>query len=201
MRLDSSTTVFVDVDTQIDFVEPSGALYVPRAETLKGAFATLIAAARSHRVPVVASSDAHGPDDPEFQIFPPHCVAGTHGQKRIAETAPVDPKVVALGAPPPRVARGETIVLEKVKFDLFTNPSAEPVLRATGASTAIVFGVALDYCVRAAALGLRERGFETIVVRDATAPVSIEKGELTERELRDAGVKFASTADVVAALS
>ena len=63
MRLDPDRTVMIDVDTQIDFVEPDGALYVPRAETLKPSFARLLAAAKQHGLPVIASADAHGPDD------------------------------------------------------------------------------------------------------------------------------------------
>ncbi|MCC6877335.1 MAG: hypothetical protein IT378_23720, partial [Sandaracinaceae bacterium] len=47
---------------------------------------------------------------------------------------------------------------------------------------------------------LRDRGYETIVARDATAPVSAEGGAKAEAELRSAGVRFASTAEVVAAL-
>jgi nicotinamidase/pyrazinamidase len=200
-HLDPERTVFVDVDTQVDFVEPTGALYVPKAEALKRELATLIATALAREIPIVASSDSHAPGDPEFAIFPPHCVAGTAGQKRIAETEPALAHVIALGAPAPQgLERGTTVVLEKVKFDLFTNPAAEQVLASTGAKTAVVFGVALDYCVRAAALGLRQRGYETIVVRDATAPVTLGGGATTEAELLAAGVGFATTAEVVSAL-
>ncbi|MBZ0117130.1 MAG: cysteine hydrolase [Sandaracinaceae bacterium] len=199
--LDPRRTVFVDIDTQVDFVEPTGALYVPAAETLKNNLAMLIRSAGARGVPIVASADAHGQDDPEFAIFPPHCVAGTPGQKRIAETEPERARVIALGAPAPAALEpGVTVVIEKVKFDLFTNPAAGAVIRASGATTAVVFGVALDYCVRAAALGLRDRGYETIVARDATAPVTAEGGAKAEVELRNAGVRFASTAEVVAAL-
>jgi nicotinamidase/pyrazinamidase len=201
MRLDPRDTVFVDVDTQVDFVEPTGALYVPSAETLKPSFARLAEAARARGVPYVASSDAHAPDDPEFQVFPPHCVAGTPGQLRVPETQLSGATVVPLdGALPGELDLGAPIELQKVAFDLFTNPSAEKVLEATGAKTAVVFGVALDYCVRAAALGLRARGYDTVLVRDATAPVTAEGGASTEVELREAGVRFASTDEVLAAL-
>ncbi|MCB9598627.1 MAG: isochorismatase family protein [Sandaracinaceae bacterium] len=196
--LDPSSTVFVDVDTQVDFVEPDGALYVPGGELLKPAFATLLEAARRHDRPVIASADAHPPGDPEFATFPPHCLAGTPGQRRVAETEPTAARVIDV-AGVDAGGEGRTTVLEKVKFDLFTNPAAERELAATGAKTAIVFGLALDYCVRAAALGLRERGYETVVVRDATAPVTAEGGARVEAELRDAGVRFATTAEVDAA--
>ncbi|HHH29845.1 MAG TPA: isochorismatase family protein, partial [Polyangiaceae bacterium] len=88
---------------------------------------------------------------------------------------------------------------EKQTFDLFDNPAATGVFAELGVSTAIVFGVALDYCVRAAALGLVERGYKTIVVRDATAPVTPEGGEAAAAELSAAGVRFMSTDDVVQA--
>ncbi len=199
-RLDPSTTVFVDVDTQIDFVEPEGALYVPGAERLKPAFARLLEAARRHGRPVVASADAHPPDDPEFAVFPPHCLAGSPGQRRVPETAPATARTID-AAGREIGGSGETVILEKVAFDLFTNPAAARVLEATGARTAIVFGVALDYCVRAAALGLRERGYDTVLVRDATAPVTEEGGARVEAELRAAGVRFVSSADVTAAFA
>lgn len=201
MRLDPRETVFVDVDTQVDFVEPTGTLYVPTAETLKPAFARLARAAKTRGVPYVASSDAHAPDDPEFQVFPPHCVAGTPGQLRVPETRLDGATVIPLdGALPSELDPSMPIELEKVAFDLFTNPAAERVIASTNAKTAVVFGVALDYCVRAAALGLRARGYDTVVVRDATAPVTAEGGASAEVELREAGVRFASTEEVVAAL-
>lgn len=201
MRIDPSSTVFIDIDTQVDFVEPHGALYVSGAEQLKPRFFRLIQAARRHSIPVVASADAHAPDDPEFEVFPPHCVAGTPGQQRIPETVPERATVVpAEGGYSPSPDADVTWVLEKVTFDFFSNPDAERVVSDTGAKTAFVFGLALDYCVRAAALGLRERGYETVLIRDATAPVTAEGGERALEELEAAGVRFATTDEVLAAL-
>lgn len=199
MNIDPRHTVFIDIDTQVDFVEPHGSLYVPGAETLKPAFARLLAAAHEWGSPVIASADAHEPGDPEFEVFPPHCVAGTPGQERVAETAPQSARVVDVGGT--ERGTGDTVVLEKVKFDLFTNPAADRVLEETETHTAVVFGVALDYCVRAAALGLRRRGFETIVVEDATAPVTTEGGAKAEAELREAGIRFATTDEVLRSLA
>lgn len=207
MRLDAIRTVFVDVDTQVDFIEPHGALYVPGAELLKPSFAALMAAAHAKAVPIIASADAHEEGDPEFTIFPPHCIAGTPGQLRIAETMPVRSLIVDRDGNPRTTssssehARAATVVLEKVQFDLFTNPGAGRVLSETGAEIAVVFGVALDYCVRAAALGLCTRGYETLVVRDATAAVTVESGARAEEELRAAGVRFVRTEEILAAIA
>ncbi len=60
--------------------------------------------------------------------------------------------------------------------------------------------MALDYCVRAAALGLREREYDTVVVSDGTLPVTAEGGERATDELRAAGVRFATTDQIIAAL-
>src|SRR4051794_38432521 len=78
--------VFVDVDTQFDFMDPRGRLYVPQAEAIVPALKRLFEVARRERIPVISSADNHSPDDAEFARFPPHCVRGTPGQQKIAET-------------------------------------------------------------------------------------------------------------------
>ena len=61
-------TVFVDVDTQIDFLYPAGALYVPGAEALLPVLARLNQYAAAQSIPVLSTMDAHLEDDPEFTV-------------------------------------------------------------------------------------------------------------------------------------
>jgi len=68
-----------EVDVQRDFVLPGGKLYVPGAENLLPNIRRLTDAARKGKVFLVSHGDFHTPDDPEFKIFPPHCVKGTPG--------------------------------------------------------------------------------------------------------------------------
>ena len=77
-------TVFVDIDTQIDFLFPAGALYVPGAERILPAIAQLNHYAVEHSMPLISTADAHSENDPEFRTWPPHCVAGTAGQSKPA---------------------------------------------------------------------------------------------------------------------
>ena len=63
-------TAFFDVDTQIDFLYPAGALYVPDAERMLGAFARLNRYAAEHGHVVISTMDAHAEDDPEFRQWP-----------------------------------------------------------------------------------------------------------------------------------
>jgi len=193
---------FLDIDTQRDFMLPSGALYVPGAEKLIPKLRRLFDFARKSGVFVLSSVDAHTPDDPEFQQFPPHCVKGTEGQRKLNETLlarslilenrPVDRNLMEA------VRKYPQIILEKQKFDVFTNPLMEKLLRALP-THAIVFGVATDYCVLAAALGLRRLGVKTAVVSDAIRAVAPDTEKKSIEEMRQAGVELSSVDSVLGA--
>jgi len=86
-------TVFFDIDSQLDFLYPAGALYVPNAERIVPAIARLNRFAAAHGIPVVSTTDAHAEDDPEFAVWPPHCIAGTWGQHK-AEATLLDDRIV-----------------------------------------------------------------------------------------------------------
>ena len=56
--------------------------------------ARLVEAARAAGIPHVASADDHELTDPEISesptsqtTYPPHCLRGTHGAEKIAETS------------------------------------------------------------------------------------------------------------------
>ena len=101
-------TVFFDIDTQIDFMYPAGALYVPGAETILPLISRL-----NHAAPLVISTMcAHAEDDPEFLIYPHHCVRGTLGQNKPARTL-LERRVVL----PSRADGAHQIILEKQKLD------------------------------------------------------------------------------------
>lgn len=196
----SEQVAFLDVDTQVDFVEPSGKLYAQGAEAIKENLAALVALARARSIPLVASVDAHGPDDAEFAQFPPHCLKGTPGQEKLPETRSEAtrfvPSTTAEAVPDPT---REHLVLEKQQFDLFSNPMAEPVLKATGAATFVVFGVVTEVCVRYAVLGLLERGFAVRLVTDAIWPITAEAGDAALAEMQAKGATLTTTAEVLAA--
>src|ERR1700691_1029524 len=113
-------TVFFDIDTQIDFVYPAGALYAPGAEHIL----PIVAELNRHAPVVISTMDAHSEDDTEFQIYPHHCVVGTTGQHKPASTL-LDRRATVPGAP-------EGIrqwILEKQKFDCFSSPHLAPLLQ------------------------------------------------------------------------
>jgi nicotinamidase/pyrazinamidase len=212
--------VFVDVDTQHDFCRPDGALFVSGAPAAMPACARLVARAVADGAVLVGSVDSHAHDAWEFAgngrvgpagedpRFPPHCVKGTPGWLKLPETlparfyfVPVVPDPEAAARIPPRT---QAVYFEKEVYSLFANPNAAPVLDAiapAGPVEFVVFGVATDYCVRAAALGLREwidarpqrAGSRVVVASDAIAAVTPEGGAAALRALADAGVALATT--------
>jgi nicotinamidase/pyrazinamidase len=144
-------TVFFDIDTQIDFMYPAGALYVPGAERILPAVAEL-----NRRAPLVISTMcAHAEDDPEFKSYPHHCVVCTAGQAKPAATLLH------------KSDAARQVILEKQELDCFSNPRLSALLAELGAQRAVVYGVVTEICVRFAAFGLLERGLRVEVVRDA----------------------------------
>jgi nicotinamidase/pyrazinamidase len=190
---------FVDIDTQFDFMNPKGNLYVPGAVDIVPNLKKLIAHAKDHYIPIVGSVDAHAENDPEFKIYPPHCVKGTDGQKKIPETTLPSQRIIAKDK---KVSSSELmppgpVILEKTVYSMFDNPNADEALKLTGAKRFYLFGVALDICVKHAAEGLLERGYEIAIITDATAPVSYEKGEETLNNLKSRGARLVTTAEVL----
>ncbi len=206
MALGNEPLVFLDVDTQVDFMLPSGALYVPHAEQIVPQLKDLMRCAQLRDIPVISSADAHPPDDPSFAQWPPHCVVGTPGQRRIPETELGGARVVANrpGAfAPPANWSGQTVI-EKTQYDVSTNPNFEAVLdslhhslsRSLGEVRFVVFGVATEYCVRGSALALRHRDLPVDLVTDAIKPITEEGGRKALQEMVAAGVRLTTTAEV-----
>jgi nicotinamidase/pyrazinamidase len=61
------------------------------------------------------------------------------------------------------------VTIHKQRYDMFSNPEAERIVEryAAGDPTFVVYGVATDYCVKAAVEGLHARGCRVAVVVDA----------------------------------
>lgn len=190
--------VFFDIDTQLDFLVPGGALYGPRAERLIPAIASLNRYAGEHGIPLVSSTDAHPEDAREFREWPPHCVAGTFGQQKPAATL-LSPRVTIpwnatfdLGSLDPAAKQ---IVIEKNDLDIFSNPNLPGLLDRLNATECYVYGVFVDYCVKCALMGLAQAGRRVFLVTDASASISEAAGDSAIREFVAAGGSLVSMAD------
>ena len=181
----SEHLVFVDVDTQADFMLPGGRLYVPQAEEIIPNLGELMLWARARQVPIISTSDAHAPDDSEFAHWPPHCVSGAPGQQHIPETLFPDAVVIENSPDAFHLPRGWVgqIIVEKRVYDFTTNVNIEAILASLARPRFVVFGVATEYCVRSSVLALRKRNLPVAVVRDAIKAISAEQGRKAVEEM------------------
>ena len=184
-------TVFFDIDTQIDFVYPAGALYVPGAEQIL----PLIGELNRHAPTLVSTMDAHTEDDPEFQIYPHHCVVGTSGQHKPAITL-LDERATVPGS-----QNGvRQWILEKKKLDCFSSPYLEPLLARLQADRYVVYGVVTEICVSCAAFGLLKTGKPVEIVTDAVKALNEQKALEMFAEFQAAGGRLNTSAEVLASL-
>lgn len=228
--------IFYDIDTQNDFMNANGALYVPGAEEIKGKLFLLTGFAISNYIPILGSVDRHfGTEDyreRELELqkwggpFPEHCMDGTEGQLKIYETvvwsiskneydtgiylenqlkdtSKINKDLAGyanlLNLPRNRNAPPHTqgIYFEKQSYDVFTNPAFEEFLDLLRVDEAVVYGVATDYCVRAAVLGMQDKGVQCYVVEDAIRGVAPNTTKEYLEKMLTAGAKFVTTKQVL----
>jgi nicotinamidase-related amidase len=101
---------------------------------------------------VLYSCDRHTRDDPEFEMFPPHCIEGTEEAELVPELS---------------LYPGE--IIPKRAFSSFYNTSLDKRLQAIGAETIVVCGVTTHICVLQAVIDARNRDYEVEVPVDCVA--------------------------------
>ena len=206
--------IFWDVDTQYDFMHAAGKLYVAGSEEIIPVLKRLTQHAHRYGIRILASADDHVPGHRELsatpdwkETFPEHCMRGTPGQRKIAEThlrnplliepEPEDPAALAV-----RV-KGHVgdILFHKHWFDVFTNPNVLPVLDALAPTGIVLYGVALDVCDKYAVEGLlRHRpGIPLTVVTDAVRAIDAGSAPTLLADWQRRGVRLATSVEVTSA--
>jgi len=171
---------FLDIDTQIDFVFPAGALYTPGAETVLPAVVRLNQYASANNIPLISTMCAHGENAREFAEWPPHCVIGTVGQQKPAAT----------------LVPHQTFI-EKDELNVFSNPKFLALLDELSIEECTVYGVLTEYCVKCAVMGLLEHGRKVTLVSDAIWHHKSAAGEQVIRDFLAAGGQTARVDSVV----
>ena len=170
--------LFLDIDTQNDFVLPAGALFALGAERMLPAIARLNAHAIA-KAQLISTACLHSEDDPEFLTWPPHCIAGTVGQLK--------PGITLVGQR----------VFSKQHTDVFLSPRWLPLLHELNASEYIVYGVVTEVCVKQAAEGLLGLGKPVTIVSDAVQALVHKQAEEFLSAFRSAGGGVMSVVDLL----
>ncbi|BBA36705.1 isochorismatase hydrolase [Methylocaldum marinum] len=168
------------VDVQNDFC-PGGALPIENGNAVVPILNRWIAAAVSRNVPVYASRDWHPAGHVSFRQsggpWPPHCLQDSEG---------------ARFHPDLKLPDSTVIVTKGVRFDRDQNSAFDQTglarhLRKAGIKRLWIGGLAEDICVLATVLDARREGFEAILIREATRPVTPRGGEEARRKMQEAG--------------
>ena len=141
---------FIVVDMLVCFCR-RGALYSPRYDPIVPGLRERLAAAEAEGVPIIFLVDTHAPDDPEFKMFPPHCVEGSGEDEVVPEL---------------REFADRGTVVRKRTFSGFHGTDLDAVLERLAPQVVEVAGVCTDICVLHTVAGLRARGYDVLVHED-----------------------------------
>ncbi len=198
--------VFLDVDTQKDFMLPDGCLSIRGAKSITENLAKLSKYSVEKLVFWLATMDSHVLEDteisstPDFKTtFPAHCLSKSAGEERIPETFHKNPLILdmqgqSLDKPWSYLeANYDSIVFKKNNIDVFSNKNFDRLLNLIKPKVFVVFGVATDFCVKLAVKGLLLRNLKVVLVKDAVYAIDQD----VERKLFDhweyQGVKLMTT--------
>jgi nicotinamidase/pyrazinamidase len=176
--------VIYDVDTQNDFILEDGALAVPGAEEIVGNLEKIMNLAKEKKILVLGSVDSHGEDDPEFESYPPHCVEGTEGQKKIPQTIVCKDEEIYIipnegkGVDKEILFNSWQVYLEKQTYNIWERCLGQPdnlntILMEEQIDDVYVIGVASNICVLAAVEGFVENKYKVHVITDAIKGLEI----------------------------
>ncbi len=104
--------------------------------------------------------------------------------ENISELGGIAPPIVEKLAP-------DTPIFNKMVFGLAEDHEIISAVKATGLKTAILVGLETDVCIAHSAIGLIQRGYQLVVVADATAPPGAAHAIGLER-MRRAGILVSS---------
>jgi len=179
--MSNKNSIFWNVDTQEDFIDPEGKLYVQGAEAIRPLLRQITDLAKTLNIRVINTCDYHhitaveiSPNPDYITKFPPHCMAGTAGARFIPETEPETPLIIdwdtelAIIGELDDSVRFRNIILRKNAFDVFAgNIYTGKVLEILHPDQVFVYGVTTNICVDRVAIGLAERGMKVFVIEDA----------------------------------
>ncbi|MGD0078015.1 MAG: isochorismatase family protein [Sedimentisphaerales bacterium] len=202
--------VFWDVDTQYDLMRPEGRLYVPGAEGIIENVNEARHFALENGYSIIAVADWHKEGNkeiskkPDFKTtFPAHCMADTPGSERVGYLGELPIDVV----PNEKMSEEELrelldkkqfhIVVRKEKLEVLSNPNMAAIAEFLQMKKAVIFGVALNLCVRMTVEGLVKRGgIKIYLLRDAVKSLGLKGDEAVLEEFRKKGVEIITVADL-----
>jgi nicotinamidase-related amidase len=150
------------IDMLNDFLDDEGALYCGyEAERIIPKVIEAIEDHLKEDQPVIFLQDTHHEGDPEFRLFPPHCIEGSWGHQLI-------PVLVDY-------TRSDSVhVIQKSRYSGFHGTELERLLAQLAPEVVTVTGICTSICVMDTVKDLWERGLRVRVLKEGVADIAEE---------------------------
>ncbi len=146
------------VDMLKGFLEPGYPLYCgDGSRNIIPKVVNLLKDKTASAVPLLYLCDNHHQEDPEFSMYPAHCIRGTEESRIIDELSPYPGNIIP-----------------KTTFSGFYQTDLERRLKEISPQTIFVVGVCTDICIQYVVADLRVRGYETVVWEECVASFNQE---------------------------
>jgi nicotinamidase-related amidase len=151
-----------------DFIDKEGVLYVGHSgEAIVPFVRQKIQEFREQKEPAIFICDNHQKDDREFEMFPPHCIAGTPGSDIIRELD----------------VKNDDKIIRKRRYSAFFGTDLDLFLREKGIDELYLVGVCTNICVLYTAADARNLGYKVNVYRDGVASFDEESHKFALKEM------------------
>ena len=148
------------IDMQRGFLEEGHPLFCGKeARRVIGPIRRLIETERARGSSLFFTADTHEPDDPEFKIFPPHCLRGSEEAQIIPELQPY----LKIGS-----------LIQKRRYSAFFGTDLDERLKGLGVEELEVCGVCTDICVLHTVADARNRDYPVEVPERCVASFNPE---------------------------
>jgi len=181
-------------EIQVDFIDKRGKLYAPGSELILPCTENLHEKAKKKGYMIAGSVDAHAPDDPEFKLYPEHCVKGTPGYLQMPEIRRADTIYVPMDALNKKqidelANYHGPVYFEKNALSCKVNPNIKPYLEIMQPERIVEHGVLTDLCVDQAILYIAgELGYKMDVKMDAINALDKNNAEKCIENWKSIGV-------------
>lgn len=158
------------IDMLKDFIDEDGALttgdagreIIPFIQNKMKEF-------RLKNYPIIFVCDNHEPDDKEFDMFPPHCIAGTEGST-IIDTLKV---------------KTEDKIIYKRRYSAFFGTDLDLYLREKGIQEIHLVGVNTNICVLYTAADGRNINYPVTIYKDGVSSFNPDAHEFALKEIEN----------------
>lgn len=165
LPVDDSAVLVIDM--QNDFVKPGGKLVVPAASQTVPRMQKVLDTARSKGVRIAYTQDTQVEGDPEFDIWPEHCLKGTWGWQIVDELEP----------------RPEDLICRKNRYDGFYGTWLDHFLNNIWrVRNVVIMGTVSNICVAHTAASAGIRWYHVVMPADGISALNEFDQALTLRQ-------------------